>query len=135
MDSVKKMVIQDKLLDLYDHIRYYGRRDIEASAAHFFEQNQNPIVNHWQDIRSFFDIWDLFRTLAKEPSFEDFTAAMDAQNIREDWLFNRQQRQVFFDKKELEIQARFLLDFLISINDYFELEIELIERGYALYAA
>ena len=135
MTQLEEIVLQDKMRDLYDHLRYYGFREIERAAVTLSELPETPMVNHWPDLKSVFDTWDLFHSIATTCDFDEFEKALTGTSLNEDTLLNPHQRAIFFDKEQLTIQARFLLDFLISINDFFELEVSLIERGYNIQAA
>ena len=130
MDSISEMVFADVAQDLYDHVRYYGHESVEHAAYRMFLHPEATLINHWQDLRQLYESWDIFRSLAHEATAEEFCTYIDGGDLPKDFLLDRTQRVVWTDVEERKIQARFVLDFLLSLNDFFEAEVNLLSLGY-----
>lgn len=129
-ESLDEMVLKDVVQDLYDHVRYYGHESVEHAAYRMFLHPENTLINHWKSLRDLYEAWDIFRTLSYQLTAESFYDCVLSGELPQNIEMDREQRLIWTDDKQRKIQARFVLDFLLSLNDFFENEIELLSRGY-----
>ena len=130
MKSIESFVFEDKTKDLYDHLRYYGHENIAKAAYKMLLCPDDILINHWQTLRELYNYWDSFRCIAQKTTREEFTRYVRTGELPKDHNLDLVQKLLWQDNKQRILQSRFVLDFLLSLNSYFEKDILLLEKGY-----
>lgn len=131
-DYLNDMKLQkEEVSDLYDALLYYGKRSTVDAVEDMFETGDPlPLNNHWESVDDFINAWEPFYEMARKLKRNAFVQQVLGRMIPEEIHLTPQQQSIFSDKQEYMKQACYLLSFLDSMSEYFEYEVEMLERGY-----
>ena len=130
MNYIENLVLSDKLEELYHHLRYYGVKGIKKGVLRLYYCPDEPIINHWSTVKEMICSLELFRKLSVGASLEEFKAIVTSDKMPKGFALDRDERILWLDREERLIQARFVLDFLLSLNDIFEIDVDLFQHGF-----
>ncbi|MBI2601788.1 MAG: hypothetical protein HYW48_01925 [Deltaproteobacteria bacterium] len=131
-DYLKDLILKkEEASDLYDALLYYGKRSTVDAAEDMLETDDPlPLDNHWQTVDDFINVWEPFYEMARKLKRNAFVQQILSRTMPKEIHLTPQQESLFSDKQEYMKQACYLLSFLDSMSDYFEYEVEMLERGY-----
>jgi len=98
----------------------------------FLSEDPLPLINHWESFDEFLLTWDVLYKMSQELSRPAFGKAILSCEIPEHFDLSSQQAELK-DPTEFKRQACFLLSFFDSLSDYFDYEVEMMERGYPVW--
>jgi hypothetical protein len=121
----------EEACNLFDAFHYYGKLNtLESSEDMFATEEDLPLANHWKDFDEFLMVWDMFYHMSRTQNRSSFGRSILDAKIPSTKMFSKEQNLLFSNKVEFIRQACYLLSFFDSLSDYFEFEVEMIERGY-----
>ena len=121
----------DEALNLFDAFHYYGKYNtLETAEEMMTSEVPLPLINHWTSFDEFLVVWDIFHRMTRKIPRTSFGKMLIYHQFPENIVLSREQQELLSDPKEFKRQACYLLSFFDSLSDYFEYEVQMIERGY-----
>ncbi len=116
---------------LFDALHYYGKiNTLEAAEDMFVSEEPLPLINHWESFEEFMNVCNVFCQISRSLPRCAFTKTIVTGEHIDRSHFSKEQMELIENLKEFKRQACYLLSYFDSMSDYFEYEVEMIERGY-----